>query len=101
MKHAATEKRKPVSSLTVAIVSLPVGFVIGLGLLLVLEDTIENKTVNTIVCESFVGPQGPEGRAGADGKDGTNSTMTFTHVPALEGLFHEQNVQIEYHGGDE
>jgi hypothetical protein len=27
--------------------------------------------------------------------------MTFTHVPALEGLFHEQNVQIEYHGGDE
>ena len=100
MKHAVTEKRKPVSSLTVAIISLPVGFILGLGLLLAIQDVFESKTVNTIVCESFVGPQGPEGRAGADGKDGTNSTMNFTHVPALEGLFHEQNVQIEYHGGE-
>ena len=45
-------------------------------------------TVN-VVCESFEGPQGPAG------KDGVNSTITFTHVPELEGLFHEQNVKIE------
>ncbi len=48
-------------------------------------------TVN-VVCESFEGPQGP---AGADGKDGVDSNITFTHVPELEGLFHEQNVKIE------
>ena len=45
-------------------------------------------TVN-VVCESFEGPQGPAG------KDGVDSTITFTHVPELEGLFHEQNVKIE------
>jgi len=45
-------------------------------------------TVN-VVCESFEGPQGPAG------KDGVDSTITFTHVPELEGIFHEQNVKIE------
>ena len=45
-------------------------------------------TVN-VVCESFEGPQGPAG------KDGVDSTVTFTHVPELEGIFHEQNVKIE------
>jgi hypothetical protein len=70
------------------------GVGVGLSVSAILpQPIVEPATVN-VVCESFEGPQGP---AGADGKDGESARVTFTHVPELEGLFHEQNVKIEYH----
>ena len=73
------------------LLGVPIGLAMGLGVLAITDQApVEPATVN-VVCESFEGPQGPAG------KDGIDSTITFTHVPELEGLFHEQNVQIEYH----
>jgi hypothetical protein len=58
----------------------------------------EAQEIN-VVCESFEGAQGPAGAAGVDGIDGTHATITLKHDPELLGLFSEQNVKVEYHGG--
>lgn len=62
---------------------------VGVGLTIPAFLPLPDPATVNVVCESFEGPQGPAG------KDGLDSTITFTHVPELEGIFHEQNVKIE------
>jgi hypothetical protein len=78
--------------LFVGVLGLLIGVAGAVGASMLISEPA--RTVN-VVCESFEGPQGPAGADGTDGRDGRNTEITFTHVPALEGLFHEQNVQIE------
>ena len=78
-------------------IGLPVGIGLGLGSAAIANLSVTDTEPVRIVCESFVGPAGPAGADGQDGKDGDNGKVTFTHVPQLKGLFHEQNVKIEYH----
>ncbi len=80
------------TTLFVGVLGLLIGVAGAVGASMLISEPA--RTVN-VVCESFVGPQGPPGKAGTNGRDGTNAEINFTHVPALEGLFHEQNVQIE------
>jgi hypothetical protein len=79
-----------ISKTALVLLGVPIGLSIALA---VPAEPAEPILVN-VVCESFEGEQGV---AGKDGKDGLNGTVRFTHVPQLEGLFHEQNVRIEYH----
>jgi hypothetical protein len=78
-------------------IGLPVGIGLGLGSAAIANLSVTDTEPVRIVCESFVGPAGPAGPAGADGQDGKDGSVRFTHVPELEGLFHKQNVKIEYH----
>jgi hypothetical protein len=77
-----------ISKIALATASL-LGVGVGLTIPAFLPQSVVDPATVNVVCESFEGPQGPAG------KDGINSTITFTHVPELEGLFHEQNVKIE------
>tara|TARA_R110000796_G_scaffold149229_1_gene266080 strand:- start:287 stop:580 length:294 start_codon:yes stop_codon:yes gene_type:complete len=77
---------------------LPFGFALGFGVPAIADQAFGKTAEIKVVCESLVGPQGPAGKDGTNGtngRDGRNTEINFTHVPALEGLFHEQNVQIE------
>jgi hypothetical protein len=95
------QRRLDLNSKKVALLlGVPIGFSLGLMVPAVFEEVAEVQPQILVTCESFEGPQGPMGVAGKDGRngrDGKDTEISFTHVPALEGLFHEQNVDIQLH----
>jgi hypothetical protein len=83
-----------ISKTALVLLGVPIGLSIGLTVPAVVEQITAEPILVNVVCESFEGTQGV---AGKDGKDGLNGNIRFTHVPELEGLFHEQNVKIQLH----
>tara|TARA_R110000822_G_scaffold78035_2_gene186987 strand:- start:1313 stop:1570 length:258 start_codon:yes stop_codon:yes gene_type:complete len=83
-----------ISKTALVLLGVPIGLSIGLTVPSVVEQITAEPMLVNVVCESFEGKQGV---AGKDGKDGLDGNIRFTHVPELDGLFHEQNVKIEYH----
>jgi hypothetical protein len=91
------QRRLDLNSKKVALLlGVPIGFSLGLMVPAVFEEVAEVQPEIVVTCESFQGPQGERGLAGRNGRDGKDTTVKFTHVPELEGLFHEQNVIIEH-----
>jgi hypothetical protein len=84
------------SKTALVLLGVPIGLSIGLTVPAVVEQITAEPILVNVVCESFQGPQGERGLAGRNGRDGKDTTVEFTHVPELEGLFHEQNVTIEH-----